>query len=183
MPPNLSRVISAVRAPRSAARAAASTPAGPAPITMTSIILGPPHTAVAWMLERSVRSRRVDRTRFRDVAKPVEARSAASKVNLQPRASQNCRVQILGAWLHDLQISRQVAPRSQGGVVEQLTALFVTLCKPGRRKRSGKQILEVTRQTEVKVTHAEGVGFPPGNEAVAADTEGQVPTNRIWVAI
>src|ERR1051326_7513371 len=36
MPPNSSRVMSAVRAPTSAARSAANTPAGPAPITMTS---------------------------------------------------------------------------------------------------------------------------------------------------
>src|SRR5262245_5266794 len=40
IPPNSSRVISAVLAPRSAARSAASTPAGPAPITMTSNIYG-----------------------------------------------------------------------------------------------------------------------------------------------
>src|SRR2546425_1059918 len=36
MPPNSSRVMSAVLAPRSPARSAANTPAGPAPITMTS---------------------------------------------------------------------------------------------------------------------------------------------------
>src|SRR5262245_11454956 len=36
MPPNSSRVMSAVLAPRSAARSAANTPAGPATITMTS---------------------------------------------------------------------------------------------------------------------------------------------------
>src|SRR5215813_8869564 len=36
MPPNSSRVMSAVWAPRSAARSAANTPAGPAPITITS---------------------------------------------------------------------------------------------------------------------------------------------------
>src|SRR6266446_4248769 len=36
MPPNSSRVMSAVLAPRSAARSAANTPAGPAPIMTTS---------------------------------------------------------------------------------------------------------------------------------------------------
>src|SRR5947209_2422821 len=36
MPPNSSRVTSAVLAPRSAARSAVNTPEGPAPITMTS---------------------------------------------------------------------------------------------------------------------------------------------------
>src|SRR5262245_25518823 len=38
MPPKASRVTSTVRAPRSAARNAATTPAGPAPMTSTSII-------------------------------------------------------------------------------------------------------------------------------------------------
>src|SRR5437899_1612039 len=37
MPPNSSRVIRAVDAPNSAARIAAITPAGPAPMTMTSL--------------------------------------------------------------------------------------------------------------------------------------------------
>src|SRR3954452_16705206 len=40
IPPNSSRVTSAVRAPRSAARSADSTPAGPAPMTTTSNISG-----------------------------------------------------------------------------------------------------------------------------------------------
>jgi len=40
MPPNSARVTRTVRAPKSAARRAASTPAGPAPITRTSIIFG-----------------------------------------------------------------------------------------------------------------------------------------------
>ena len=135
------------------------------------------------MLERSVRSRRVDRARARDVAKPVEARAAASKVDLQPRTSQNCRVQILGAWLHDLQISRQVAPGREGDVIEQLHALFVALREPGWRDRAAQQILEVARQTDAKVTHAEGVAFPPGNETIAAEAKGRVPTNRVRVAI
>src|SRR5437773_820930 len=39
MPPNLARVTRTVRAPNSAARSAASTPAGPAPTTTTSIML------------------------------------------------------------------------------------------------------------------------------------------------
>src|SRR5262249_23929997 len=42
MPPNSARVTSTVCAPKSAARMAASTPAGPAPITMTSITSGFP---------------------------------------------------------------------------------------------------------------------------------------------
>ena len=41
IPPNSSRVTSAVRAPSRAARSAATTPAGPAPITTTSRLVAP----------------------------------------------------------------------------------------------------------------------------------------------
>ena len=92
-------------------------------------------------------------------------------------------MQILGAWLHNLQVSRQLTPASQSSVVEHLNALFVALREPGWCERSTQQILEVARQTDAKVPHAEGVAFPPGNEAITADAEGHVPTNRIWVAV
>ena len=46
MPPNSALLTSVVRAPRSAARIAASTPAGPAPITTTSITCAAPHPRV-----------------------------------------------------------------------------------------------------------------------------------------
>src|ERR1700730_10389498 len=45
MPPNSARVTSIVRAPRSAARSADSTPAGPAPIMMMSVMSGYPDTS------------------------------------------------------------------------------------------------------------------------------------------
>ena len=106
-----------------------------------------------------------------------------SKVDLEPHAGQDRRMQILGAWPYDLQVTRQVAPRSQSSVVEQLNALLVTLCESGWRKRSTQQVLEVARQTNAKITYAEGVAFAPGNEASTADPESHVPTNRIWVAV
>src|SRR4029077_1109745 len=61
MPPNSARVTSVVRAPRSAARKAASTPAGPAPITTVSIILGYPDDELYLSGLRDIQCREVSK--------------------------------------------------------------------------------------------------------------------------
>src|SRR5580700_4104807 len=67
MPPNSARVTSMVRAPRSAARRAASTPAGPAPITMVSIIFGYPDDEEIYPVS-------MDIIQCREVSKRLDAR-------------------------------------------------------------------------------------------------------------
>src|SRR5262245_22718300 len=68
MPPNSARVTNAVRAPRSAARSAASTPAGPPPITTTSIKGCRSHTA-----RRRTRFGSMSRAQVREVSKRLDA--------------------------------------------------------------------------------------------------------------
>jgi hypothetical protein len=84
---------------------------------------------------------------------------ARLKVDLQSSAGHYGHLQTLGAWLHDLQVSGQVTLGSQGSVVVQLDTLFVALCELGAYDRSSQQILEIVRQTNVKVSRAKCVAF------------------------
>ena|ERR1700735_5525257 len=76
MPPNSSRVISAVRAPSRAARSAAITPAGPAPTTSTSTVL-PDDEAIDTMIESGAQS---------SSPKSDEARTAMQREDATVRA-------------------------------------------------------------------------------------------------